>query len=300
VTGDMTVTANFVVQEYEVTFTAGPGGKLTGETSQSVRHGDDCTPVTVIPETGSSFLGWIGDHSGTGNPLTLTGITGDMTVTASFGISEYTVNIIAGENGDVVGETSQIVEHGSDASAVTAEPADGYRFGGWSGDYTGTENPLTLEEITRDCTIHAVFSELGQYTVITRVSGNGTVDPSGNVAVTEGDDQTFSVTPGDDAVISHIEADGVSVTEEIVADDSAPASYTFTAVESDHILKVTFTTIGDVNGDDVVGLADAILALKILAGLSVDSVSPKADVNGDQKIGLGEAIHALQIAAELD
>jgi len=293
----MTVTANFVVREYEVTFTAGPGGKLTGETSQTVRHGDDCTPVTVIPETGSRFLGWTGGHSGTGNPLTLTGITGDMTVTASFGTSEYTVNIIAGENGDVVGETSQVVEHGSDASAVTAEPADGYRFGGWSGDHTGTENPLTLEEITRDCTIRAVFSELGQFTVITRVSGNGTVDPSGNMTVTEGDDQSFTVTPGDDAVISHIEADGVSVTEEIVVADSAPASYTFTAVDSDHILKVTFTTIGDISGDDAVGLADAILALKILAGISVEGVSPNADVDSDQKIGLAELIYSLQIIA---
>lgn len=51
---------------------------------------------------------------------------------------------------------------------------------------------------------------------------------------------------------------------------------------------------GDVNGDRVVDLKDAIIALEILDGISVDKVNRRADVNNDQKIGVQEAVFVLQ------
>jgi hypothetical protein len=61
----------------------------------------------------------------------------------------------------------------------------------------------------------------------------------------------------------------------------------------------TFTTkeilAGDINYDGSVDLADAILALKIIAGMGPDqTVYELADVNGDGKIGMEEAIYILQ------
>jgi hypothetical protein len=56
---------------------------------------------------------------------------------------------------------------------------------------------------------------------------------------------------------------------------------------------------GDINGDGVIGLADGILSLKILAGYPVTFVSMVADVNGDEKIGLAEAIYVMQKVAGL-
>lgn len=52
---------------------------------------------------------------------------------------------------------------------------------------------------------------------------------------------------------------------------------------------------GDINDDRKVDLADAILALQVLANLSrAGEVTQSGDVNGDNKIGLQEAIYALQ------
>ncbi len=52
---------------------------------------------------------------------------------------------------------------------------------------------------------------------------------------------------------------------------------------------------GDINDDGSVDLADAILALKIIAGMDADqTVYELADVNGDGKIGLEEVIYILQ------
>ena len=54
-------------------------------------------------------------------------------------------------------------------------------------------------------------------------------------------------------------------------------------------------TKGDCNGDGNVDLADAILALQVLAGIRPSStVYKEGDVNGDGRIGMAEAIYVLQ------
>ncbi len=55
------------------------------------------------------------------------------------------------------------------------------------------------------------------------------------------------------------------------------------------------------NGDNVVNLADAILALKVISGQSPTEIrancaSSGADVNGDGKIGMAEVIYIIQKA----
>jgi hypothetical protein len=58
---------------------------------------------------------------------------------------------------------------------------------------------------------------------------------------------------------------------------------------------------GDVNGDGTVTLADAILLLKIGAGITPTGAPPmkEADVNSDDKIGAQEVLFILQVAAGL-
>ena len=55
---------------------------------------------------------------------------------------------------------------------------------------------------------------------------------------------------------------------------------------------------GDVSGDNKVGLADAILALQVLAGLRPEicsaCISSGVDVNGDSRIGIEEVIYVLR------
>jgi hypothetical protein len=51
---------------------------------------------------------------------------------------------------------------------------------------------------------------------------------------------------------------------------------------------------GDINGDEALNLADAVLCLRTLVGLPGSDVSIDADVDGDGRIGLPEAIFVLQ------
>jgi len=65
---------------------------------------------------------------------------------------------------------------------------------------------------------------------------------------------------------------------------------------SEYIYNFTTPAIpGDVNGDKVLDLKDAILALKIVAGAAGNAaINLSADVNEDAKIGVEEAVYVLQ------
>ncbi|TFG78789.1 MAG: hypothetical protein E4H23_07140, partial [Chrysiogenales bacterium] len=74
------------LDQLTVNFLADPGGGLGGDTVQYVESGGDCTPVLALPDHGYCFSGWTGTNgfSGSDNPLTVTGVTKDMTFTAHF------------------------------------------------------------------------------------------------------------------------------------------------------------------------------------------------------------------------
>jgi len=70
----------------------------------------------------------------------------------------YLVIFVAGSHGVVNGTTSQIVNRGSSSTPVTAETSSsGYKFIGWTGDYAGTANPLTLVNVVKDMVVTANF-----------------------------------------------------------------------------------------------------------------------------------------------
>jgi len=70
---------------------------------------------------------------------------------------------------------------------------------------------------------------------------------------------------------------------------------------TDPTVKDILIEKGDINNDETVDLADAILALQTAAGVdtSGNDITLEADVDGNQQIGLPEAIYVLQKLVEL-
>jgi hypothetical protein len=58
VTVNHTISATFAINTYTVTYTAGAGGTISGNTSQTVTHGADATVVTAVPGTDCYFTEW--------------------------------------------------------------------------------------------------------------------------------------------------------------------------------------------------------------------------------------------------
>jgi surface protein len=73
-----------VIITFTLDYTAGPGGSLTGDTSQIVNYGSDGTAVTAVADTGYHFVNW--SDSSTENPRTDTIVTANINVTANFAI----------------------------------------------------------------------------------------------------------------------------------------------------------------------------------------------------------------------
>ena len=72
---------------------------------------------------------------------------------------------------------------------------------------------------------------------ITVLNTDGTISPSGNVTVSDGAAQTFTITPGACRTIVDVLADGVSVLSSVTNN-----TYTFYNVTADHTFQVTYST----------------------------------------------------------
>jgi uncharacterized repeat protein (TIGR02543 family) len=191
VTQNMTITANYAINQYTVTFqTDGtPGATLTGTTSQTVNHGSNCTAVTANIPTGYSFVNWTGTggFTSTANPVTVTNVTQNMTITANYAINQYTVNFqtdgTAGSS--LTGATSQTVNYGSNCTAVTANAPVNYHFVNWTGTggFISTDNPVTVTSVTQNMTITANFA-IDQYTVNFQTDGTPGATLTGSTSQT--------------------------------------------------------------------------------------------------------------------
>ena len=122
---------------------------------------------------------------------------------------------------------------GADRASYTTSAVDkncnGYKYQCVISNSAGsvTTNAATLT-VTEDVTPPAVTKH-----IITATAGaNGSISPSGEVKVTEGADQTFSIKANDGYEIASLKVDGKTV--------STAASYTFKNVTEAHTIEVTF------------------------------------------------------------
>ncbi len=150
-----------------------------------------------------------------------------------------------------------------------------------------------------------IYDPDGGSLTLTTLSMNTELLPNVNIKVTESDDSpaAFPVILEPDEryplkliLTPKINAFGTATIEVNLRDDSGSVFDTF-------IQNITYT-IGEVKAlyvvvDNVIDLKDAIQALKLTAGISVQNVNRGADVNNDTKLGLPEAIFVMQKVAGL-
>lgn len=159
VTADITVDASFAINVYALNYTPGANGSLIGEPAQLVEHGLDGTAVEAVPDYGYHFVQW--SDGVTDNPRTDLAVTGEIDVTAEFEINVYTVTYLLefapGMTATLYGDDVQLVEHGSDTSAVyvVVDNPVCHILDQWSDG--STANPRQDLMVTDDLTVTATF-----------------------------------------------------------------------------------------------------------------------------------------------
>ncbi len=176
---DLNVTQNRIISTtlsantYTLTYTAGPNGSLSGQTTQTVVHGGDGTPVTAIPNTGFQFIRW--SDGVYNNPRTDTAVSNNINVTAIFGLNTYTITATAGPNGSISPSGTPQVEEGGDI-LFTITPNAGYEVANVVVDNQNL-GPMTsylFTNVTSNHSIHATFQVI-TYTLSYSSDGNGSL-----------------------------------------------------------------------------------------------------------------------------
>ena len=177
------MTANFAITTYTLTYTAGANGTITGSTPQTVDHGGSGTEVTAVPNVGYHFVSW-SDGVLTA-ARTDTNVTANLSVTANFAITTYTLTYTAGANGTITGSSPQTVDHGGSGTEVTAVPNVGYHFVSWSdGVLTAAR---TDTNVTSDITVTANFA-IDTFTLTYSAGVGGTLTGTSPQTVNYGTD----------------------------------------------------------------------------------------------------------------
>ncbi|MBE0422862.1 MAG: DUF3494 domain-containing protein [Lutibacter sp.] len=181
VTGDRTLQANYILKTYTLTVIAVNGTVLKVPSQTTYNHGASVV-LTPTAATGYEFTSWSGDATGTNNPLTVL-MDGNKNITANFSPIGFTLNVTA-VNGTVTKNPDQLTYTNGDNVVLTATPDSGYEFTSWSGDATGTNNPLTVL-MDGNKNITANFTAIVQPPVNAGLCPNPAVDlgMAGNYAI---------------------------------------------------------------------------------------------------------------------
>ena len=213
------VQAVFVKNTYTLTmYTQGQGTVSPSNGSYSY---DESVSLKATTAPGWSFAGWNGDATGTTN----TTITMDenKVVTATFTQNSYKLTAITTGQG-TVSASNQTVLSGTTLD-LTATPAEGWSFAGWSGDVTGTANTTIIMNSNKVVT--ATFIQ-DSYTLTVVTFGQGTVS-KGNQTILSGTTIGLTATPASGWNFSGWNGDATgnaSATVVMNADKTVTATFT--------------------------------------------------------------------------
>jgi uncharacterized repeat protein (TIGR02543 family) len=173
------VTATFIPIPHTLTATVNGSGTVTGNgiscpgTCSKIYDEGTSVSLAAAPAAGFAFTGWTGACSGTGTcDLTM---ANDKDVTATFTAIPHTLTVTVKGKGHVSGNgiscpgtCSKIYDEGT-AMSLSAQPAAGFKFAGWSGACTGQAACQFM--ITKDSAVTATF-KLVPVCVVPKVKGN--------------------------------------------------------------------------------------------------------------------------------
>ena len=179
ITGDTTITANFVVKtsaDHSLVLSSSPaaGGIAVGSGSYS--PGTTVT-ISATPSTGYEFTGWAGSGITDSNSSTTSVLlSSDNNLTALFSLKSFSLSLGTIGAGTVSGGGS--FAFGA-SIPISATPSGGYTFSRWDG--SGVPNPSvasTTVSMSEDRNLTAVFSPKS-YSVVLKHTEGGVASGSG-------------------------------------------------------------------------------------------------------------------------
>ena len=164
------------------TISSSPLGVACGNDCSEAYVGGTAVTLSATPASGSAFAGWSGAGCSTASPNVSFTITGNMACTATFNlIPTYVLTVNRTGNGTVTsspggincGTTCTATLNSGTVVTLTATPASGSSFAGWTGNADCTDGSVT---VTAAMTCTATFSSAFALNtkVVNEVTSSGT------------------------------------------------------------------------------------------------------------------------------
>ena len=137
--------------QYTLIVTVAPSnaaGSVSKNPNKSIYTNGESVTLTVSPNSGYTFTNWTGDVPNPPNPNSSIQIimNGTKNVTANFIQNQYTltVNIAPQGTGSVTKNPDKASYGHGETVQLKATTTPGFTFNNWSGDASGSTNPITL------------------------------------------------------------------------------------------------------------------------------------------------------------
>lgn len=244
----------------------GNGLSCSGSTCTGTYTGGVSVTISASASTGSTFSGWTGCDSPSGNTCTVM-MNGNESVTATFTLTQRTLSV--GKSGTGSGRiTGTGINCGSDCGesygygtmvTLTATPDTGSTFTGWSGCTSTDENTCSVT-MTSNKSVSAQFT-LNEHTLTATKTGtgSGTLTASGlscdgdTCTGTYGHNATVTITASASSGsmlsdwIGCTTEDGNTCTVTMTSDKTVVATFTLIPPDT-HVLTVEKSGSGTVTG----------------------------------------------------
>ncbi len=179
-TANHTISATFLIKTYTLSLTTVNAGTVTRNPEAAKYDSNTVVKLTATAKPGYRFSGWSGDTSGTGggtaNPLDVR-MNRNKGITATF-VAQYALSIDPAPVNGSVGKSPDLALYDSNTVVtLTALRNTGYYFNGWSGDTSGTFNPIDMK-VNGNKKVSATFARITYALNVTAQHGTVTKSPA--------------------------------------------------------------------------------------------------------------------------
>jgi uncharacterized repeat protein (TIGR02543 family) len=237
--------ATWGANTYTINATAGSGGYISPSGTVTVSSGNsqtftfgqntNCYEISQVLINGSP-----NSTAKSNGSYTFTNVTSNQSISVTFSQKSYTITASAGSGGSISPSGSKSVLCGENQT-YTITPISGYQISQVIVDGTnvGALSSYQFYNVTENHSISVTFSQIppNTYVIKATAGSGGNISPSGEVNVTSGSSQTFTITPNSCYEISQVLIDGV-----VNSTAKANGYYTFTNVTSNRNISVSFTS----------------------------------------------------------
>ena len=161
-TGDITLYAKFVPQEYTITYELNGGTNGAGNPA-TYTYGTGVSSFADATRTGYTFGGWYSDAAFTTKVTSISATaTGTITLYAKFTAQEYTITYVLNGGTNGAGNPAKYT-YGTGVSSLADARKTGYTFDGWYLEDTFTTKVTSISATqTGDITLYAKFTKVQQ------------------------------------------------------------------------------------------------------------------------------------------